>query len=335
MKKINFFSQPEAYYKGPKSDHFDGIRFFNPWDPQTHSLYQLLRWKIRSIPKKWPTKKEAPRLQIPLERVEGNQLRITFVGHSTMLIQTQGLNIITDPIWSTRASPFKYLGPARYSNPGIPLEKLPPIDLILISHNHYDHLDINTIKKIWHRDRARIIAPLGNDAVIHLKAPSIPVETLDWYQKITIQNGVTIHLTPTQHWSARGFSDRNKALWGAFIISTTGGNIYFCGDSGYGNGEIFRKVHQLFGSFRFAMLPIGAFEPRWFMKYFHMNPEEAVLAYKDLGKPYAAAIHFKTFRLADEGFHDATRLLAEACVKYQIDPQKFRALQLGESWIVP
>lgn len=329
MKKIS-----QAYYKGPKSDHFDGLRFFNPRNPQKFSLLEVIRWKMTAIRKEWPNKKQNQLLDSPPQHMEENLLRVSFVGHSTMLIQTQGLNIITDPIWSNRAGPFKWFGPTRYNDPGIPFEKLPPIDIILVSHNHYDHLDIPTLKKIWSRDRPGIIAPLGNDISIQSEDPSILVYTLDWNQAIAIDEKVTIHLMPSQHWSRRGFSDRNKALWGAFVIKTTSGNIYFCGDSGY-EKNIFRETAECFGSFRFAMLPIGAYEPRRFMKYAHMNPEEAVLAYKDLGEPYTAAIHFETFRLTDEGFNDPRNLLMEACIKHGVNPQKFRALKLGEAWMVP
>lgn len=332
---MNFFPKSKAYYTGPKSDHFNGLHFFNPWNPQTNPFYKVLYWKLTSKQKHWPKKAGEMVADAPPERIEGNQLRVSFVGHSTMLIQTQGLNIITDPIWSVRASPFRYLGPKRHSKPGIPFKKLPPIDLILISHNHYDHLDIATLEKIWKRDRPRIIAPLGNDTVIHREAPSIEVETLDWHESISVDQNISIHLAPAQHWSARSFSDRNKALWGAFVISTPAGNIFFCGDSGYGTGDIFRKTLEQFGSFRFAMLPIGAYEPRWFMQYAHMNPDEAVLACKDLGEPYTAAIHLETFRLGDESMHDPREVLAAACQKFKVNPERFRALKIGEAWIVP
>ncbi len=323
----------QAYNKGSKSDHFDGVRFFNPWDPQKPSLIKVIRWKMTSKGKQWPNEGKIQLSDSPPQRVEGKLLRVSFVGHSTMLIQTQGLNIITDPILSNRASPFKCIGPTRYNHPGITFEKLPPIDIILISHNHYDHLDISTIKKIWSRDRPRVIAPLGNDISIQSEDPSIHVDTLDWNQAIAIDEKVSIHLMPSQHWSGRGLSDRNKALWGAFVIATPSGNTYFCGDSGY-EKNIFRKTLERFGCFRFAMLPIGAYEPRLFMKYVHMNPEEAVLAYKDLGEPYTAAMHFETFRLTDEGFDDPRNLLMEACVKHGVNPEKFRALKLGEPWMV-
>jgi len=335
MKNIRLFPRFKAYYQGPKSDHYDGLHFFNPWNPQRASFYNMICWKMTSKRKHWPAKIKNHQVDIPPKSIEGNKLRVSFVGHSTMLIQTQGLNILTDPIWSDRASPSQYFGPVRYSDPGIVFESLPRIDLVLISHNHYDHLDLSTLEKLWRKDRPLIIAPLGNEIIIQSKDPSIQVKTLDWHQAIKVGNNVSIHLTPTQHWSGRGFFDRNKALWGAFVISTTGGNIYFCGDSGYGSGYSFREALKQFGSFRFAMLPIGAYEPRWFMEYSHMNPEEAALAYKDLGEPYTVGIHFLTFRLADEGFYEPGGLLKEICKKRGVSQERFRTLKIGGSWMVP
>lgn len=311
------------------------MHFFNTWNPQTSSFFQVLLWKLTSRKKAWPKKNENSLVDEPPCRVDGTQLRISFVGHSTILIQTQGLNFLTDPVWANRASPFKNFGPQRYAPPGIPFEKLPPIDFILLSHNHYDHLDISTLKQIWDKHCPRIFAPLGNDLVIQAEASSIKVETLDWHESIAISNAINVHLTPSQHWSSRGFFDKNKALWGAFVISTPSGNIYFGGDSGYGNGDTFRQARERFGSFRFAMLPIGAYEPSWFMKYAHMNPEEAVCAYNDLGKPYTMAMHYETFRLSDEGFGDPRRHFSEACIKHNVNSQRFRALKIGEAWLVP
>lgn len=324
------------YYDGPQSDHFDGQLFFNPWDRQTTpSFMKVLYWKLTAGRKHWPVEVENTFSDRPPDRVEGSQLRVCFVGHSTVLIQTEGLNILTDPVWAHRVSPFKNFGPTRVRTPGILLHNLPPIDLILISHNHYDHLDLETLKQIELRDSPQIFTPLGNDKIIKREIPSIKVETLDWHQHKEVTSQLKIHLMPSQHWSARGFLDRNKALWGAFVISTPGGHIYFCGDSGYGSGEIFRKVHEEFGNFRLALLPIGAYEPRWFMEYAHMNPEEAVHALKDLDAAFGLAIHFETFRLTDEGFDDPRNHLTAACEKYSIAPKRFRSLQVGEAWLVP
>lgn len=335
IKKRRLLPHLKTYYNGPKSDHFDGKRFFNPWNPKLPKASELLRWKLMMRAKPWPKRVKKAQSDIPPSHVKGNHLRCSFVGHSTMLIQTQGLNILTDPIWSSRASPFDWFGPKRYYHPGISFDHLPKIDLILISHNHYDHLDIKTIFRIWSRDRCRIMAPLGNDTVICSKHKTIQVETLDWHEYIPFNKNVNIHLEPAQHWSARGVLDKNKALWGAFVIETKGGNIYFSGDTGYGNGHIFKEAHKRFGMFRLAMLPIGAYEPQWFMKYAHMNPQEAVKAYQDLGEPYTVAIHFETFRLGDEKQEDPKKVLSETLKKFHLNKNKFRTLNIGEFWMIP
>ncbi|MBA3237254.1 MAG: MBL fold metallo-hydrolase [Parachlamydiaceae bacterium] len=321
----------KPYYLGPISDHFDGERFFNPWQKRSHSFWSFLRWRLHANPKPWP-RHITSFLDTPPICVKGSKLRISFVGHATVLIQTQGMNILTDPIWSKRASMFKRIGPKRIVEPGIRFEDLPKIDLVLISHNHYDHLDTPTLKKLWDRDQPIVIAPLGNDTIIQSAFPEIIVYTLDWHESKHVGN-ISIHLEPAQHWSSRFITDRDKALWGSFVIDTPSGKIFFAGDSGYGKGEHFRKIFQKFGSFRFAMLPIGAYEPRWFMNYAHMNPEDAVLAHCDLGKPYTMGIHFGTFRLSDEGYRDPIHDLELAKQKHQVG--RFRALTIGETWEVP
>lgn len=323
------------YYKGPQSTHFDGTHFFNPWNPRQPSFQAFLRWKLTAAPKPWPEKVVHSLTDRPPLRVEGTQLRVSFVGHATVLIQTQGLNILTDPIWSDRASPFRWTKIKRICPPGIAFEHLPPIDLVLVSHNHYDHLNLETLQQLWQRDRPRILTPLGNDAIIQAYDPSIAVETLDWEQSLEIQQAMTAHLLPTQHWSARGLRDRDKALWGAFALKTPGGNIYFAGDTGYGQGEVFHHAKATCGPFRLALLPIGSYEPRWFMRYAHMNPREAVQAHLDLGRPYTIAIHFGTFRLADEGYDDPIKELTIEKASQQVADERFRALTIGDYWEIP
>lgn len=326
----------KEYYKGPASDHFDGVKFYNPWQRRTHLFWSFLRWRLQARPKPWPNKIFVLP-DTPPKNVAGDSLRVSFVGHSTVLIQTQNMNILTDPIWSERASPFQWLGPKRRAAPGISWQQLPKIDLILISHSHYDHLDIPTLKKLWDRDKPTILTPLGNDAIIHSKHPEIKVQALDWHQSKTIgeDERVKVYLEPAQHWSSRNLWDHDKALWGAFVIDSPSGKIYFAGDTGYGDGEPFRQALQKFGEFRFAMLPVGAYEPRWFMKYAHMSPEDAILAYHDLGEPYTMGVHVGTFQLSDEGYEDPSQDLAIAKQKYNVGNQLFRILKVGEVWDIP
>lgn len=323
------------YYSGPKSDHFDGIRFFNPWNPYKHSFWKVLYWKLTSSPRPWPDRLENTFSDIPPARVTGNALRVSFVGHSTVLIQTQGINILTDPTWSEWAAPFAWSRIRRVSEPGISFENLPKIDIVLISHNHYDHLHLETLQKLHRRDNPQFITPLGNDAIIHAYDSSIPIAVLDWGQSLGLTSNISVHLVPAQHWSARGLFDRRKALWGGFVIETDDGNIYFSGDTGYGKGEVFKHVKERFRRFRLAILPIGAYKPRFFMKDSHMNPADAIKAYHDLGLPHTMGVHYGTFRLADEGYDCPIKDLSYAKTTHNITQDRFRVLSIGEAWNVP
>lgn len=287
------------------------------------SLLDTLKWKFASKKLPWPHVTPPESLaELPPSRVANDRIYVSFVGHATFLIQTNGLNILTDPVWSERASPFSFLGPKRLTKPGIKLDDLPAIDLVLISHNHYDHLDINTIKKLWARDKPQIIAPLLNDLVIKSHIPAADVKTIDWAEKISVNNDINICLEPAQHWSARGLFDRNRALWGTFIITTTTvGDICFIGDSGY-NPRMFKEIGDKY-NISVSLIPIGAYEPRWFMKDVHMNPEEAVLTHQDLKSKYSIASHFNTFSLADDSFAQAASDLAEARNKNDISYRTF------------
>ncbi len=322
------------YYSGPKSDHFDGRRFFNPGRPPKPGFLSFLKWHLTSEWEPWPKRVTNTYSDKPPGWVDGERLRVSFVGHATTLIQTQGLNILTDPIWSERASPFQRFGPRRATDPGIAFDNLPQIDAVLITHNHYDHLDLPTLSRLWQRDRPRIIAPLGNGAIIRGHDPDIAVETFDWGEHVMLGLTVRVHLEKTHHWSARGIFDRQMALWASFVIETVDGSIYFVGDSGYGDGHHFCEAFEKHGPFRLAVLPIGAYEPRWFMAYSHMNPDEAVQAHIDLGSPPTLASHFGTFQLTNEGRDAPVEALHEARLKHDVSPGAFRALTAGEAWDV-
>src|SRR6202022_4255719 len=195
-----------------------------------------------------------------------------------------------DPIWSARASPVSWAGPQRRNDPGIAFDALPPIDVALVSHGHYDHLDI----------APRVVTPLGNDVTMRSADDAIRAEAFDWHDRVELGNGIAVTMVPTRHWSARGLFDRNKALWASFVMETPAGKIYIVCDSGYGDGKHFRRAAEAHGPLRLAILPIGAYEPRWFMRDQHMNPSDAVKALADCGAEQALAHHHGTFQLTDE-----------------------------------
>lgn len=324
-------AKANPYYEGPLSDHFNGRRFFMPGKPPREGGFgSFLKWQLDAERTAWPDSAPSPHRDVPPARVAGRTVRASLVGHATVLLQTRGLNILTDPVWSERASPFAFAGPKRVNAPGIDFDDLPPVDVVLLSHNHYDHCDVATLSTVWHRDRPRILTPLGNDAVIAEHDAAVEVETLDWNDRATLAPGVDVHLLSAHHWSARWTADRNAALWGAFAITTPDGSLYFAGDTGYGGGDHFREAGERFGPFRLALLPIGAYEPRWFMAYSHQNPQEAVQAMHDLRAERALAIHWGTFRLTNEGIDDPCDALVEARKAAEIGEDDFAALRPGE-----
>jgi L-ascorbate metabolism protein UlaG (beta-lactamase superfamily) len=324
------------YYNGPKSDHFDGERFFDPQGVPPRSRRDLLRWHIdrrwRAPKAKWPVWAPSPYSDRPPARVEGATWRISYVGHASMLIQTAGLNILLDPVWSKRVSPFRFVGPKRVNDPGIVFADLPSIDVVLVSHGHYDHLDLTTLSRLAAVHRPRVVTPLGNDTIMKNHDPTIAAEAYDWEDRVNIGAGVVATLVATRHWSARNLSDRNMSLWASFVIEAPGGRIYFVADSGYGDGRHFRGACERHGPFRLAILPIGAYEPRWFMRDSHMNPAESVQAFIDCGAELALGHHYGTFQLTDEPIDAPLVALADALKDVGISTERFRTLRPGEVW---
>ncbi|ESZ06273.1 membrane protein [Mesorhizobium sp. L48C026A00] len=324
------------YYSGPPSDHFDGTLFFNPNGKLPARFSDLLKWQLGGERSKWPSANPSPFHQAtPAKRVDGSELRLTMVGHSTLLIQTAGLNILTDPVWSRRASPLPFAGPKRVNPPGIAFSSLPPIDLVLVSHNHYDHLDLATLKRLKTKHDPLVLTPLGNDAIIDDGVPGMRLSVHDWGERVEIGNDVAVHVEPVHHWSARGTRDRRMALWAGFVVQTPGGKVYFAGDTGFHDGINYRLMAARHGGFRLAILPIGAYEPRWFMAPHHQNPEEAVQGMLLCNAAYAAGCHWGTFRLTNEPIDEPARKLGEALNDQGVPQERFRALRPGEVWDVP
>jgi len=273
----------------------------------------------------WPRSIEQPqRIPAALER---STAVVTFIGHATFLIQTAAGNILTDPMYSQRAGPLNLLGPKRVRQPAVRFDDLPPIALVLLSHNHFDHCDVPTLRMLAKRDDPIVVTPVGNAPVVR-SAGLHRVRELDWWQQAS-DVPIPITLTPAYHFSARTPFNKNRALWGGFFIDIPHARVYFAGDSAY--GPLFLDIHQRCSPIDLALVPIGAYEPRWFMKVVHMNPAEAVQAHLDLGSPLTIAMHYGTFQLTTEGIDEPGRNLAKACVERKIPDGRFVTLGFGES----
>jgi len=320
-------------YSGPVSDHFDGVRFFDPDGSPPKSFGDLLRWQREGGRAQWPDRAPSPFADTPPARVMSG-VRLAFVGHASWLIQTAGLNILVDPVWSERASPFSFAGPKRVNDPGIAFDKLPQVDAVLVSHGHYDHLDIATLSKLHLKFAPKVVTPLGNDLTMKSYDSAINASAFDWHDRVELGNGVAVTLVATRHWTARGMFDRNKALWASFILETPAGKLYIVCDSGYGSGIHFRRAREKYGPFRAAILPIGAYEPRWFMRDQHMNPEDAVKALADCGAEQALAHHHGTFQLTNEAIDAPVEALAVALKAADVASEKFRVLKPGEVFVI-
>lgn len=316
------------YYNGPHSDHFDGVRFFNPGQPDTdRSLAQILRWKVKESAARWP--KILPVVPVkPDARSDG--LRITMVGHMTVLIQVDGLNILTDPVWSERASPSQLVGPKRVTAPGIAFEDLPNIDAVLISHNHYDHLDSGSVRRLAATHNPLFVTPLGNEPILRSIVTDARVVEGDWNDRFVLSETVSVSITQCNHWSARTIGDRRMALWGGFFIRSNAGTVWFAGDTGYGDGTVFRSLGDAYGPPDIALIPIGSYEPRWFMAAQHVNPAEAVQIMQDVGAKMALGVHWGTFQLTDEAFDAPLHSLLKALEDAGLNTERFPAARPGD-----
>ena len=324
-----------VHYNGKISDHFDGSHYSNGKEADTiegYTLIERLRWMRSTKLVEWPEWIEDPVYAAPRKEVALGELRVTHINHATVLIQVDGVNILTDPIWSDRASMVSWAGPKRVRSPGVDMKDLPRIDVIVISHNHYDHLDIATLRQLTKNNNPKIIVGLGVRELLVSEGFDAVTE-LDWWQTYdALPNALKVVFVPARHGSGRGLFDRNKTLWGGFVIESIAGNVYFAGDTAY--GDFLADIKKKFGEFRLALLPIGHYEPRWMMESVHMSPEDAVKLHRYLNVRQSMGMHFATFH--GMGAHNNEKVdqhekdLRAALYKYSVPESEFWLLGFGE-----
>jgi L-ascorbate metabolism protein UlaG (beta-lactamase superfamily) len=313
----------------PARDHFDGERFFNPWLARNRGFGDFLRWRASRKPTPWPqwiVDDASP----PLTPLRPGEVAATYIGHATFLLRFPGFALLTDPIFSDRASPVRWAGPKRVRAPAIALDDLPRIDAVLLSHNHYDHMDLPSLRRLRERWDPAIVTGIGNGAYLAAQGLRNTVE-LDWWERSAPRPGLGIVYVPAQHWSRRRLRDTNLMLWGGHVVEVEGARAYFAGDTGY--PAQFTAIRQRLGAPHIALLPIGHYEPRWFMAVQHMNPDDAVRAHLDLGAQQSIGMHFGTFPLTDEGIDAPAAALAAARTAHGVADQSFRVPAFGETII--
>ena len=325
--QLLFSGCASKHIRSPRSDHFDGSKHFNPSGTADHGLGGVIKWKLEFNGAKWPTWIDNKRYDGPAKAVAAGEVSLTFINHASFLLQTPSHNILYDPVFSDRTSPVQWAGPKRVRNVGLKYEDLPPIHYVLISHNHYDHLDLDFLRRLSRDQKSTVfLVPIGDRQLLEDQGIT-NVHEFDWWQSFTVGADMEFTFAECQHFSGRGLFDSNRSLWGAWAVKMPAGYIYFGGDTGY--GPHFEKTFKLLGPPMLAMLPIGAYAPRWFMKEMHINPEEAIMAHRDLKARQSIGMHFGTFQLTDEAIDDPTKELARL-TKEQPDVD-FQVMEFGET----
>ena len=316
-------------HRGPATDHFDGTVFRNqnPQSTAGRSFGDFLRWQRTGQAATWPKRVENRATPNLPDSLETGEIAFTFINHITYLVQFRGLNVLTDPVYSERASPVQWSGPRRVRDPGLAFDALPRVDTVLVSHSHYDHLDLDTLQRLEEAHHPLFLTGLGNRAFLEQHGLG-QVRELDWWEAVDCA-GHRYTCVPAQHWSGRALSGRNRTLWGGFVIESSGRRVYFAGDTGY--WKHFSEIRARCGRIDVAMLPIGAYEPRWFMQDMHMNPDDAVRAHLDLEAVLSIGTHYGCFQLTDEGIDEPLRELEAARQRHGVPASHFVALETGET----
>ena len=315
----------------PQSDHFNGKTFFNPGEKPDRGMLDLIKWKLTSRAEAWPERVEVDRRPLP-PAPASDGIVATWVGQSTVLLRSASATILTDPIFSDRAGPLPWAGPRRAAPPGVDFAAVPKVDVILLSHDHFDHCDLPTLRMLARRDDPLAVAPLAHRPLLAGAGLRRIVE-LDWWQAHACAPGLDATLVPALHWCRRRPFGTNRRLWGGFMLRAGRRLVYFAGDSGY-DQRLFAGIGGRFGAPDLAILPIGAYEPRWFMRSAHMNPPEAVQAHLDVRARRSIGVHWGTFQLTDEGREEPVRALAEARRLAGLSSEAFDAPPLGASVVV-
>jgi L-ascorbate metabolism protein UlaG (beta-lactamase superfamily) len=313
----------------PARSVFLNGKYQNQHPQAAKSLFAFLKMTREHPFTKWPAWVDSEYGPKPPERVNDGSVQVTVINQSSVLVQTAGYNILTDPVYSERVSPFTFAGPKRVRNPGLRFEDLPPIDVIVISHDHYDHLDTATVKRLIDRDNPAIYVGLG--VAKHIRQRERVTE-LDWWESASFKPDFTVTFAPTQHFSGRGLFDRDSTLWGAVVLTIAGRKIYFGGDTGY--ADHFQKTYEQLGAMDVALLPIGAYAPRNFMGPMHMDPKQAVQAHLDLHAKWSVGMHYATFQMTSEAIDEPEQLLIIEREKAGLKADEFVAIPFGQALII-
>jgi len=314
----------------PVSDHYNGRIFLNPDGRVWPRFHQILRWKLTSRAARWPI--YVATTHSPRPALASGESRATWINHATFLIETPLGNFLTDPVYSRCSGPFGRFGPRRVHAPGLALHEMPSIHFVLLSHDHYDHCDLPTLRKLSRAHAPIAITPLGNRDLL-ARAGFARIIELDWWQNHAHTPDLSITVTPSQHWSNRLSGRRCGRLWGGFFLRAGKTSFYFVGDTGY-HSTLFTEVRTRFGAPDLAFVPIGAYEPRWFMAEQHCNPAEAVQIHRDLGARRSVAMHWGTFQLTDEGRDIPPIELKTALAKASVPSESFQILEPGSNLVV-